>query len=65
MVAALDLAAVLADHAILAFAEMGADSVIECAKRILRWIVDEQVASFSARDAFEAVKGRYPKMDMI
>jgi hypothetical protein len=65
MAAALDLAAVLADHALLAFAEMGADPAIECAKRILQWFMDAQVTEFPARDAFNAVKGRYPKMDMI
>jgi len=62
---ALTLAAVLADHALVAFNFMGADPSVECAKRIWRWITDTRPETFSGRDALNALKGSYPKMDMI
>lgn len=62
---ALGLAAVLTEHAKAAFVLMGADPDIECAKHILAWIVDRRVDPFQARDAFQAVKGRYSKMELV
>lgn len=62
---ALGLAAVLTEHAKAAFALMGAEPDIECAKHILAWIVDRRVDAFQAREAFEKVKGRYPKMEQV
>jgi len=62
---ALGLAAVLTEHAKAAFALMGADPDIECAKHILAWIVDRRVDAFQAREAFQAVKGRYSKMELV
>jgi hypothetical protein len=62
---ALSLAAVLADHARAAFQFMGSDPAIECARRVLRWIIQDQVQTFTARDAYQAVKGSYPKMEQV
>lgn len=62
---ALGLATVLTEHAKAAFALMGADPDIECAKHILAWIVDRRVDAFQAREAFEKVKGRYSKMELV
>ena len=62
---AVELAAVLADHALAAFAEMGADPAIECAKRIWKWIADTRPTRFTARDSHQAVKGSYPKADEV
>ncbi|MDR3640768.1 MAG: YfjI family protein [Humidesulfovibrio sp.] len=62
---ALGLAAVLTEHAKAAFALMGADPDIECAKHILAWIVDRRIDAFQAREAFQAVKGRYSKMEPV
>ena len=62
---ALNLALILADHAKAAFTLMGTDSSQECAKAILRWILRDRVERFSARDAFEKVKGRFQKMEQI
>lgn len=62
---ALTLAAVLADHALLAFNFMGADPAVECGKRIWRWITDTRPEIFKARDAYQAIKGKYPKMDQV
>ena len=62
---ALDVAAVLAEHAKAAFGFMSSDPAVECARRILKWIIDEQVGSFSSRDAFLVVRGTFPKMEQI
>lgn len=62
---ALGLAAVLTEHAKATFALMGADPDIECAKHILAWIVDSRIDAFQAREAFERVKGRYSKMELV
>lgn len=62
---AIALAAVLTEHARAAFALMGADPDIECAKHILAWLVDRRIESFQAREAFQQVKGRYPKMEAV
>jgi putative DNA primase/helicase len=62
---ALSLAAVLADHARAAFGFMGSDPAIECARRVLRWIVQDHIETFTARDAYQAVKGSYPKMEQV
>jgi len=62
---ALGLAAVLTEHAKAAFALMGADPDIECAKHVLTWIVDRHIDAFTARDALQAVKGRYSKMEPV
>jgi hypothetical protein len=62
---ALDLAVVLAEHAKAAFGIMGSDPDIECAKHILAWIRRDRVERFPAREAFQKIKGRYPKMDLV
>ncbi len=64
---ALGLAAILTDHAQLAFQQMGADPAVECGKKILKWIADERIELFTARDAFNVVRGdsRFSKMDLV
>lgn len=62
---ALGLARVLIEHAKATFALMGTDPDTECAKHILAWLVDRRIETFQARDAFEKVKGRYPKMELV
>ncbi len=64
---ALGLAAILTDHAQLAFRQMGADPAVECGKKILKWINDEHIKTFTARDAFNIVRGdsRFQKMDLV
>jgi putative DNA primase/helicase len=65
MASALGLAAILADHAKAAYGLMGSDPAQECAKAILRWLVRDQVATFTARDALRSVRGRFPTMDKV
>ncbi len=47
----------LIPHAKAAYAEMGADAIVEQAKRILRWIEHEQRWAFSKRDLHQALRG--------
>jgi len=62
---ALKLAAVLSENALVAFGSMGSDPSIECARRIWKWVEDTRPEKFTARDAHQAVKGSYPKAEMI
>ena len=54
---ALDIAAVLSEHALAAFGIMGADPAIEGAKKVWRWAKRTRSESFTARDCFQALKG--------
>ena len=65
MSAALSVAAILADHAKAAYGLMGSDPSQECAKAILRWIERDRVDAFTARDALQKVKGRFPTMEKV
>ncbi|MDQ3820446.1 MAG: YfjI family protein, partial [Acidobacteriota bacterium] len=55
----------LIPHAKAAYAEMGADTQIENAKHVLRWIERTQQSSFTKRDAHQAHKGRFKKVTDI
>jgi uncharacterized protein DUF3987 len=46
-------------HAKAAFAQMGADKVVEHAKHVLRWIEHTKTDSFSRRDLHQALKGTF------
>lgn len=65
MRSALDVAAVLAEHAKAAYGLMGSDPAQECAKAILGWMLRERREAFTARDALRAVRGRYPTMEKV
>ncbi|EGY25012.1 hypothetical protein DA2_2733 [Desulfovibrio sp. A2] len=65
MQAVIDLAEQLTEHTRATYALMGVDETVECAKAILRWLAQDRPLSFTARSAFEKVKGRWPKMDRI
>jgi|CXWL01.1.fsa_nt_gi hypothetical protein len=51
----------LIPHARAAFALMGADPAIEDAKRLLAWVQREGLRTFSKRDAFNGLRGRFRK----
>lgn len=55
----------LIPHAQAAYAEMGADPEIEAAKYVLRWIEKASCDSFTKREAFEATKGRFKKVEAL
>lgn len=61
----LDVANVLLEHAKAAFGLMGSDPAQDCAKAILRWIKRDRLERFTARDALEKVKGRFPTMEKV
>lgn len=60
---AVKLARYLIPHAQAAFARMGADKEVEKAKRILRWLLDKRITTFSHRDAFEARRSDFDRAD--
>jgi hypothetical protein len=62
MTRALELAHYYLAHARAAFAEMGADPVVEGAKYVLDWISRKGVSEFSKREAFQGTKGRFHKV---
>jgi len=62
---ALKLADYFLAHARAAFAEMGADPVVEGAKHILAWIDRTGVTDFSKREAFQGTKGRFHKVSAM
>jgi hypothetical protein len=65
MTRALDLMAVLSEHALAVFNMMGADPAIEGAKRVWRWIEAGRGRSFTARDCFNALRGTFKKMEAL
>lgn len=62
MAAALDIAALLVEHAKAAFSLMGASTGHECAKAILEWIQKDRMEKFSGRDVLRVLSGRFPTM---
>jgi hypothetical protein len=53
----------LIPHARAAFAEMGADPVVEEARHILSWIEKKHQPTVTKRDIFEGTKGRFKRAD--
>lgn len=56
---ALDLCALLIDHAKAAFAMMDADPATADAKAILRWVIEGRLCRFTRGDAYRHFKGRF------
>jgi len=52
-------------HAQAAFAEMGADAVVEQAKTILRWIEHQNARHFTKRDVHQALRGRFKRVEEL
>ena len=55
----------LIPHAQAAYAEMGADPLVEDAKHVLRWIQKTQLEAFSKRDVHQSNRGRFKKVTDI
>jgi hypothetical protein len=55
----------LIPHARAAYAEMGNDPQIEEAKHVLAWILKERPATFSKRDVFSDLRGRFKKVESM
>jgi hypothetical protein len=58
---AIRVARYLIPHAIAAFAEMGADEIVEKAKAISRWIAHERLESFTKRDAHQSTRSTFKR----
>src|SRR5262249_1263997 len=52
-------------HARAAFAEMGADPIVEDAKYVLAWARRHGVTSFKERELFEGTKGRFQRVETL
>ncbi|MBI3073014.1 MAG: DUF3987 domain-containing protein [Deltaproteobacteria bacterium] len=52
-------------HALVAFEQMGADPDVEAAKTVLRTIERKGLRSFTKRDLFEWLKGRFRRVDQL
>lgn len=59
---ALDIMKVFLEHAQQGYGILGADPRLEDAKRVIAWIEREHLTAFTARDAFEALKGHFKTM---
>jgi replicative DNA helicase len=55
----------LIPHAKAAYAEMGADAVVEQAKRILRWIEHGGLSRFTKRDVHQGMRGRFKRTEEL
>ncbi len=65
MKAALEIAAILVEHAKAAFSLMGTNPDHECAKAILEWITSHRLMEFSGRDCLRKLRGRFHTMKQI
>ena len=55
----------LIPHARAAFAEMGADPGVDAAKKILRWIGQSNLSSFTRRDAHQAMRSTFRRPEEL
>jgi replicative DNA helicase len=65
MEAALAIADYLVPHALAAIDLMGCDQVVDDARRVLDWLRDRHIEKFSAREAFQVLKGSFKKMTRL
>lgn len=65
MEAAIRLVMALIPHALLVFDAVGADPELEAARQVLAWIKRTAKTTFTARDAFNALKGRFKRMEEL
>jgi hypothetical protein len=62
---AIQIGKYLIPHARAAFAEMGADPVVDRAKKILRWIEHRNPAVFTRRDVHQAMRSSFKSVQEI
>ena len=65
MEAAICVGEYLIPHARVAYAEMGADGVIQDTRYILRWIKEKLHKSFTKRTLFQETKGRFRRVETM
>jgi putative DNA primase/helicase len=59
---ALEIAATLSEHALIAFDMMGADRSLDQARKVWRWIEQSRYETFTKRDCFNALKGTFHRV---
>lgn len=62
---ALDVMAVLSEHALAAFDLMGADPAVDGARRVWRWVKQGHRSEFSGRDCFQDLRGTFHRMENL
>ena len=62
MVNALEIMAVIARHSLAALDLMGADEGVMAGRRVWQWVVAGRRANFTVRDAYQALKGTFPRV---
>jgi len=65
MARSLEIMAVITHHSIAALDMMGADPSIAAARHIWKWIERGRRVNFSTRDAFNALRGRFSRMQAL
>lgn len=65
MLGAIAIGQYAVDHAFAAFYEMGADEAIGLARRLLDWIQEEPVTTFTRRDAYNRLRGTIHRVEEI
>lgn len=65
MTAALEIMAVITHHSIAALDMMGADPTIAAARHVWNWIERGRLARFTVREAFNALRGTFPRVVML
>jgi hypothetical protein len=65
MTAALEIMAVIARHSLAALDMMGADPTIAAARLVWDWIERGRLDRFTVRDAFNALRGTFPRVAML
>ena len=65
MSSALEMMAVITRHSLATLDMMGADPTIAAARHLWDWIERGRLERFSVREAFNALRGRFPRMKDI
>ncbi len=65
MTAALEIMAVITRHSLAALDMMGADPTIAAARLVWDWIERGRLARFTVREAFNALRGTFPRVAML
>ncbi len=65
MGAALDILAVVSRHTLVALELMGADETVAAARTIWGWIQGGRLERFTEREAFNALRGSFPRMSAL
>lgn len=65
MTSALEIMAVFTCHSLAALDMMGADPTIAAARQIWTWIERGRIRRFTVREAFNALRGTFPRVAML